>query len=288
MAISTTGMHNLALKSNGTIVAWGNNDYGQCEILAPNADFVAVAAGAHHSLGLKSDGTIVSWGRNDWNECDVPEPNEEFTAITPAWGRSLAVKESDTPVEGSFFASPTPDGDAIVVRWLLPEHPGGAGLTIHRALSADGPYARVTEDPLPNDAAGSYVDDAVWPGGTFWYELRVLMLSGEELPATGMRATATLPGELEFRLRYVAPNPTSTRTTVGCALPEGWLSARLAVHDAAGRLVRRLNIPEGARGHVEVDWDGTDSSGERVASGVYFIRLEVDGEIATDRVVLLR
>lgn len=38
--------------------------------------FVAVAAGAsQHSLGLKSDGTIVAWGRNDYGECNVPTPN---------------------------------------------------------------------------------------------------------------------------------------------------------------------------------------------------------------------
>ncbi len=51
-----------ASKSDGTIVAWGWNDYGQCNVPAPNADFVAVAGGGAHSLGLKSDGTIVAWG----------------------------------------------------------------------------------------------------------------------------------------------------------------------------------------------------------------------------------
>ena len=45
-------------------MAWGNNDYGQCDVPAPNADFVAVAGGDDHSLGLKSDGTIVAWGDN--------------------------------------------------------------------------------------------------------------------------------------------------------------------------------------------------------------------------------
>ena len=39
--------------ADGEIVAWGHNGYGQCDVPAPNTDFVAVAAGGHHSLGLK-------------------------------------------------------------------------------------------------------------------------------------------------------------------------------------------------------------------------------------------
>jgi len=49
----TGGGHSLGGRSDGTIVTWGWNIYGQCDIPAPNADFVAVAAGGNHSLGLK-------------------------------------------------------------------------------------------------------------------------------------------------------------------------------------------------------------------------------------------
>lgn len=49
-------MHSLGLKSDATIAAWGNNNYGQCTVPWPNSDFVAVAAGYGHSLGLKRSG----------------------------------------------------------------------------------------------------------------------------------------------------------------------------------------------------------------------------------------
>ena len=97
-----------------------------------------------------------------------------------------------------------------------------------------------------------------------------------------------MPGTLEFGIRYVMPNPAVAHASIGYSLPEGWRSARLSVHDVAGRLVRRLDPAPRARGFLSVDWDGRASSGERVASGVYFVRLEVDGAVATERMVLLR
>jgi hypothetical protein len=43
----------LAQDAHGSIVAWGANGYGQCDVPAPNTDFVAVAAGHAHNLGIK-------------------------------------------------------------------------------------------------------------------------------------------------------------------------------------------------------------------------------------------
>jgi flagellar hook assembly protein FlgD len=49
-----------------------------------------------------------------------------------------------------------------------------------------------------------------------------------------------------------------------------------------------LDPATGVRGFVTVDWDGRTDSGEQVASGVYFVRLEVDGAAETQSMVLLR
>ncbi|MCX6999059.1 MAG: RCC1 domain-containing protein, partial [Candidatus Sumerlaeota bacterium] len=37
---------------SGSIVAWGDNTYGQCDVPTTNSDFVAIAAGYSHSLGI--------------------------------------------------------------------------------------------------------------------------------------------------------------------------------------------------------------------------------------------
>jgi hypothetical protein len=280
--------HSLGLKSGGTIVAWGNNLSGQCDVPAPNADFVAVAGGAGHNLGLKSDGAIVAWGDNYSGQSDIPEPNGDFVAVAEGGSHSLGIRDSDTAVETVFYATLVHEDHTVLLRWSLPSCSGGIGLVIYRALSADGPYTCITPAPLPAAAVGSYVDETVWPGGTFWYKLRALLPSGDEVLATDIRAWVSVPGTLVLGIRYVMPNPAVAHASIGYSLPEGWRSARLSVHDVAGRLVRRLDPATGAQGFVAVDWDGRASSGERVASGVYFVRLEVDGAVATQRMVLLR
>src|SRR5258708_1619242 len=49
-AIAAGGNHSLALKSDGTVVGWGYNDYGQSTVPANLTGVIAIAAGDAHSL----------------------------------------------------------------------------------------------------------------------------------------------------------------------------------------------------------------------------------------------
>jgi hypothetical protein len=66
--------HSLALKADGTVVAWGLNDFDQTSVPAGLTDVVQVAAGEYHSLALKADGTVVAWGHNGTGQATVPAP----------------------------------------------------------------------------------------------------------------------------------------------------------------------------------------------------------------------
>ena len=59
------GSHSLGVRADGSVVAWGENLYGQCTVpAAAQSGVIAVAAGGCHSLALKADGSVVAWGDN--------------------------------------------------------------------------------------------------------------------------------------------------------------------------------------------------------------------------------
>jgi len=76
IAVAAGGEQSLALKSDGTVWAWGRNDVGQLgdgttaerhtpvQVHTLNG-VTAIAAGQAHNLALKSDGTVWAWGGND-------------------------------------------------------------------------------------------------------------------------------------------------------------------------------------------------------------------------------
>ena len=61
VAIDAGNDHVLALKRNGTVVAWGHTSDGQTDVPPELSDVTAITAGSYHSLALKRDGTVVSW-----------------------------------------------------------------------------------------------------------------------------------------------------------------------------------------------------------------------------------
>lgn len=72
VAIAAGSSHCLVLKSNGTIVAWGDNSLGQTNVPIGLSNVIAISVGDAHNLALKSDGTVVAWGNNGDGQCNVP------------------------------------------------------------------------------------------------------------------------------------------------------------------------------------------------------------------------
>ncbi|MBN2018599.1 MAG: hypothetical protein JW749_00045 [Sedimentisphaerales bacterium] len=81
--------HALAIRSSGSLAAWGWNSYGQCNVPEGN-DFIAIAGGVRHSIALKSDGSLVGWGDNGSGQIDVPEGND-YVAIAAGDYHNLAI-----------------------------------------------------------------------------------------------------------------------------------------------------------------------------------------------------
>ena len=92
---------------------------------------------------------------------------------------------------------------------------------------------------------------------------------------------------MKTALHANVPNPFNPTTRIAFDLAtSGHL--RLDVYDAAGRLVRTLVNGETVAGRHVATWTGIDEAGVRVASGVYFYRLDAPDYQATRKMVLLQ
>jgi alpha-tubulin suppressor-like RCC1 family protein len=99
VAIAAGSSYSLALKIDGTVVAWGREDYGLtnlCKVPPDLRQVVAIAAGQYHSLALKSDGTVVAWGYG--SQTNVPAGLNDVVAIAAGGNHSLALKADGTIV----------------------------------------------------------------------------------------------------------------------------------------------------------------------------------------------
>jgi hypothetical protein len=88
-------------------------------------------------------------------------------------------------------------------------------------------------------------------------------------------------------LRPCHPSPFAGSTRVAFHLPERSRAA-VRIYDVAGRLVRTVCDDVADAGWNQTEWDGTNNSGGRVASGIYFLRVSAGGDSRTQKVVLIR
>jgi hypothetical protein len=87
-------------------------------------------------------------------------------------------------------------------------------------------------------------------------------------------------------LEQNAPNPFNPQTVIGYSVSAPG-RAEIRIFGAGGALVRRFVEHPPAAGHYAVRWNGTDESGRRLASGVYFYEIETRGGYRAARKMLL-
>lgn len=104
---------------------------------------------------------------------------------------------------------------------------------------------------------------------------------------TGVAGGPTAVPTPRTALLPISPNPAfgALRFAYDLAAP-GKVS--LGVYDIMGRLVARVVDGNAPAGHHAVSWNGADRNGQRIASGVYFVRLDTDSGTQTRRVTVIR
>jgi len=91
----------------------------------------------------------------------------------------------------------------------------------------------------------------------------------------------------EVHLNQNYPNPFNPSTTISYSLPEAG-QVKLEIYNLRGQLVQILTDSQEPAGDHRKVWNGTDQSGNTVASGVYFYRLRTNNYTISRRMLLMK
>jgi hypothetical protein len=189
-----------------------------------------------------------------------------FNTVCRPWARGAGTAGAPVFATAGFFLSDAEVNDRSEL-WLADRTPANPGIRVYDALTLTPLVTGPVSTCLPPQ-------DIEFDGD-----------------ATVDVASA---GPAGAAVRYAGawPNPSRGAVTVRLALGSAFAggSLRLTLLDAAGRRVRRLEHevpPAAAGGNLALSWDGRDDAGRPVAPGVYGVRVEGAGAVATGRLVRL-
>lgn len=209
-------------------------------------------------------------------------------ASEPDSGYSVDNLPPEPPVGLAADQSFVPEGLALT--WDTNTENDLAYYAVYRGLSGD--FIPGPGNLIATPTAAEYFDgDWRWDGG-YYYKISAFDENGNEsghvlVSPDNITDVETPEAPRASYLAQNYPNPfnPTTRITFGLAAP-GNVSVR--IYDAAGRLVRVLAEGMRAAGHYTELWDGRDSRGTAVASGIYFCRLSAGAFEETRKLTLLR
>jgi hypothetical protein len=220
------------------------------------------------------------------------------------WTRTYGGASAD----GGHSVEQTSDGGYIIAGYTFSFGAGGADVYLVRADASGDTVWTMTCGGTGGDCG--YCVQETSPGkyiiagdtgsfGAGFYDVYLIRVREKKWkakdvklplpPAPGRGDEETLvafsgkvPGRLA--LHSVAPNPFSQATAIRFELDERG-EVNLSIHDVEGRLVRELVGEVRPPGCHSVTWDGRDLTGAEVSAGIYFVRLESGGKVATGKVV---
>jgi len=142
--------HTVGLRSNGTVVATGGNGYGQCGV-GSWTDIQQVATGPHHTVGLRSDGTAVAVGSNSLGQCDVGSWTD-IQQVAGCW-HTAGLRSDGTVVAVGYNGY----GQCDVGSWTdVQQVSAGGGHTV--GLRSDGTVIAVGYNGYGQCDVGSWTD----------------------------------------------------------------------------------------------------------------------------------
>jgi hypothetical protein len=96
VAVAAGGFHTAAVKKNGAVLAVGDNIEGQCDVRNWD-DIISLHLSSRHTVGLRADGRVMAAGRNKNGECEVSHWRN-IVGIAVDFGATYGIKTDGTVI----------------------------------------------------------------------------------------------------------------------------------------------------------------------------------------------
>ncbi|MDD4856769.1 MAG: FlgD immunoglobulin-like domain containing protein [Candidatus Krumholzibacteria bacterium] len=211
-----------------------------------------------------------------------------FWKSDPDSGYSVDNLPPGTPIDLAGEQSFVPVG--LRITWTENEESDLSRYNVYRGTSEDfvpgsGNLAATLDDNEWFDSSWS------WDAG-YCYKISATDLHGNEsgyalLDPDNITDTETPGAPRSSYLSQNYPNPFNPTTSISFGLSApGHVSLR--IYDVAGRLMREIVNGDRQAGKYRETWDGRDSNGRTVASGIYFCKLSAGSFVETRKMALMR
>jgi hypothetical protein len=201
--------------------------------------------------------------------------------------------DASLPIELAAFTATRSD-DQVTLRWVTESETDNLGFNIYRSLNKTEHYRKINGRIIEGAGNSSqqheytFVDKDIVRGFTYWYKLEDVDYEGNPVmhgPISPQEAAKEQV--LEFRLNPAYPNPFNPVTHIAYEIPQDG-NVKLVVYDLNGKTIRTLVNAEQKAGQYQLEWNGTDQSGNFVSSGVYFVSITTGNYKKTNKVIFVR
>lgn len=320
--------NSIALASDGTVYAWGHNDYGQLGN-GNNSDrnvpfavdisgvlsgktITAIASGRQHSIALRSDGIVYTWGTNSYGQLGDGNGNtgEDIYSNVPVAVNTSGILSGKTitDIAAGWHHSIALSSDGVAYTWginvegelgngnntnsnvpVAVDNSGVlSGKTIIAIAAGMSHSIALSSDGMVYTWGWNYAGQL--GNGNFGTDINVPV----ELYQIGITSIENDNGKLPlvYLLSQNYPNPFNPSTTINYQLPVNSY-VTLKIYNILGKEVATLINEYKQAGNYGVEFSGKGlSSGMSAkggyASGVYFYKLEAGNFVQVKKMILLK